>query len=163
IGRERAAAEVVDHRRVVHRLAPAQRQNLVESKGGEPPGCDRGQVGPRALDPEHARLPARAIDDGARATAAPAPLVGDRPIASSPSAIACTTMLPIAVASSGPASTGRPVASAVQRQRSSFRAPPPTTWISGGDEPVAPSSSPIVCRYFNARLSKMQRTTAPGS
>ena len=43
-------------------------------------------------------------------------------------------MFPRSVASSGPARTGSPAASAVQRQSSSLRAPPPTTWISRGDD-----------------------------
>ena len=34
-GRERAAEQVVDHRRVVHRLALAQRQQLVEPQRRE--------------------------------------------------------------------------------------------------------------------------------
>ena len=45
---------------------------------------------------------------------------------SAPSARACTSTLPSAVASTGPASTGSPHASAVSWQSSSLRAPPPT-------------------------------------
>src|SRR5262249_8237944 len=45
---------------------------------------------------------------------------------SSPSVIAWTSRLPIKVASSGPAITGIPVASAVHWQSRWFRAPPPT-------------------------------------
>ena len=57
--------------------------------------------------------------------------------ASSPSAIACTSEVPDERSPPpGPASTGRPAASAVHRQSSSFRAPPPTTWSSVGASPV---------------------------
>ncbi len=41
--------------------------------------------------------------------------------------LGCTSRLPTAVPSAGPATTGRPVASAVRRHSSALRAPPPTT------------------------------------
>ena len=46
-----------------------------------------------------------------------------------PSANACTTRLPMAVAWTGPASTCRPEASAAAWQSRRFFVPPPTTWI----------------------------------
>ena len=48
---------------------------------------------------------------------------------SSPAARACTRTLPSAVASTGPASTWRPVTSAVSWHSSALRAPPPMTWM----------------------------------
>src|SRR5918998_908055 len=45
VGHERAAAEVVDHLRVVHRVAFDEWEDLVEPKGGETGGGDGGQVG----------------------------------------------------------------------------------------------------------------------
>src|SRR3954447_13737151 len=80
---------------------------------------------------------------------------------SSPSAIAWVTRLPTAVASTGPARTGSPAASAVQRQRGTLSAPPPTTWISGGREPVTSASTRTVWACFSARLSRMQRVISP--
>ena len=47
-----------------------------------------------------------------------------------PAARAWTTTLPSAVASTGPAITGRPVASAVSWPSRSFCAPPPTMWTT---------------------------------
>src|SRR5688572_10893182 len=47
---------------------------------------------------------------------------------SAPVAIACTTILPIAVASTGPARTGIPHASEVIWHRRVFWLPPPMTW-----------------------------------
>ena len=67
------------------------------------------------------------------------------------------------VASAGPARTTRPAASAVQRQRSSFFAPPPTRWISSSSRPVSRASRSTLAACFRARLSKMQRTTDPSS
>ena len=73
------------------------------------PPRSRGSA-PRASRPAAARRAARSgAGAGARATSA-------RPSASEPSrpqAIACSSRLPVAVASTGPASTGRPAASAV--------------------------------------------------
>ena len=71
--------------------------------------------------------------------------------------------LPTAVASTGPASTGRPAASAVQRHSGRLSAPPPTMWISGGREPVTLGEQRTVWACFSARLSRMQRTISPGS
>ena len=59
---------------------------------------------------------------------------------SSPAARACTSTLPSAVASTGPASTSRPVTSAVSWHSSSLRAPPPITWIVRTSRPDAASS-----------------------
>ena len=61
--------------------------------------------------------------------------------ASSPAAIACTHRLPDAVASTGPARTGSPVALAVSRQRSRLFDPPPTTWMASMGWPEARASS----------------------
>ncbi len=49
--------------------------------------------------------------------------------ASAPAAMACTATLPMAVASTGPATTRRPQASAVFWQSRRFCVPPPTMWI----------------------------------
>ena len=222
-GCTRAAQEVVDHRRVVHRLALAQRQHLVEAQrrrspaavivarsvpepltqstrvsrpawstivsfadvlppplvreravGAEqvravderrraverPPAaapsqrssgagmpCSDAQhlahartssVGERSREPakrSRASLPARRLRAARRRSARTSARTTSRASASersrrapSPARAGCRA----SVASSGPASTGRPAASAVHRQSSSLRAPPPTTWISGG-------------------------------
>ena len=63
IGPERAAEQVVDHRRVVHRVALAERQELVEAEPGEAGGGDRREVRARALHPEDACLAAGVVDD----------------------------------------------------------------------------------------------------
>ena len=220
VGADGAAQEVVDHLRVVHRVAVAERKHLVEAQPGEARARDRRQIGAGALDPEHAHLAPRVVGDrllrrrvaaadireravgaeqvravdealehaqAARGTLVPA-IVGSgdavqhgRRLAhevtstgfrctrsakrcarlvpfgraraargrsgandarttsrasssdpSSPSAIAWTSRLPTSVASSGPARTGSPVACAVHRQSSSFRAPPPTMCSSDG-------------------------------
>ena len=60
------------------------------------------------------------------------------------------------------APAGRP-RSAVQRQSSSLRAPPPTTWISRGDRAGDRREHVDRLACFSARLSRMQRTIAPGS
>src|ERR1700741_4980012 len=52
--------------------------------------------------------------------------------ASSPIASACTARFPISAASTGPATTGNPVASAVHWQSRRLSAPPPTRGIAGG-------------------------------
>jgi hypothetical protein len=57
VGPERAAPQVLDHRRVVHRLARAKRLDLVQPQRGKPTPCDRGEVGARSLDPQDALLP----------------------------------------------------------------------------------------------------------
>ena len=59
---------------------------------------------------------------------------------SSPAARACTSTLPRAVASTGPASTSRPVTSAVSWQSSALRAPPPITLMVLISRPEAASS-----------------------
>ena len=51
---------------------------------------------------------------------------------------ACTSTLPSAVASTGPAMTGRPQASAVSWHSSAFRAPPPTRWTTSIVAPRQP-------------------------
>ena len=92
----------------------------------------RGEALPRLLPAGVIlRLVARSARTSARTTSRAS---ASEPI--SPSDIACTSRLPSSVASSGPASTGSPAALAVQRQSSSLRAPPPTTWISRGAAPV---------------------------
>ena len=68
-----------------------------------------------------------------------------------------------AVASTGPAWTGRPQASAVNWQSRAFFVPPPTTWIVRIVVPRIASSRSIAQRYFSARLSRAQRTNAPSS
>ncbi len=46
-------------------------------------------------------------------------------------------MFPATVASTGPAATGAPAASAADWQRTALRAPPPTMWIvSSGARPA---------------------------
>ena len=45
VGLQGAAAEVVDHGRVVHRLSRAERLDLVEPQRGEPDAGDRRQIG----------------------------------------------------------------------------------------------------------------------
>ena len=63
----------------------------------------------------------------------------------------------------GPGEHGKPASRPPStRQSSSFRAPPPTTWISAGVVAVARASTSTVCACLRARLSRMQRTTAPG-
>ena len=54
-----------------------------------------------------------------------------------PGARAWTSTLPRAVASTGPATTSRPVASAVSWQSSSFCEPPPTTWMTSTSAPAS--------------------------
>ena len=56
---------------------------------------------------------------------------------SAPSARPCTRTLPRAAASTGPASTGSPQASAVSWQSSSFCEPPPTTWTTSSGAPAS--------------------------
>src|SRR5262245_56527050 len=54
-----------------------------------------------------------------------------------PSARPCTSTLPRAAASTGPATTGRPHASAVSWHSRWFRAPPPTIWTVSTCRPVS--------------------------
>ncbi len=61
--------------------------------------------------------------------------------ASSPAVIAWTARFPMAVASTGPARTGRPVAPAVSLHSSRWFDPPPTTWIARTSWPEAAASS----------------------
>jgi len=63
VRRKRRAKQVVDHRSVVHLLAVAQRQHVVEPDRREPAGGDRRQVRAGSLHPEHARLAARVVGD----------------------------------------------------------------------------------------------------
>ena len=79
----------------------------------------------------------------------------------SPVAIACTRMLPMAVASTGPATTGRWQASAVIWLSSSFWLPPPTMWITSIRRPRMSSRPSSVLRYVSARLSRHVRTKSP--
>ena len=58
---------------------------------------------------------------------------------SSPAAIAWTARLPMAVASTGPARTGSPVAPAVRWHSRRWLDPPPTTWI--GRRPGGPTAA----------------------
>ena len=74
-----------------------------------------------------------------------------------PVAIICSAMLPSAVASTGPAITVRPVASAVHCFSSRLREPPPTIRISSKRRPVSSSSDSSTARYLNARLSRIAR------
>ena len=61
-GVELAAGEVGDHVLVAHRVALDQRQHLVEPQPGEVLATHRGEVGPRALDPQHRDLAAGVVD-----------------------------------------------------------------------------------------------------
>ena len=79
-----------------------------------------------------------------------------------PSVRAWTRMLPMAVASTGPATTRRPVASAVSWHSRAFCEPPPTTWMTSIGRPARRAASSIVRAYSAARLSRMQRTR-PGA
>ncbi len=58
----------------------------------------------------------------------------------SPTARAWMSALPIAVASTGPALTGRPVRSAVSWQSSALWEPPPTIAMRVGVRPVSAAS-----------------------
>ena len=82
--------------------------------------------------------------------------------AAAPVASICTAMLPSAVASTGPATTGSPVASAVNWLSSRFCEPPPMTRIRAIGRPTSDSRSRMTSRYFSARLSKTARAYAPG-
>ena len=88
---------------------------------------------------------------------------------SSPAARACTSTLPSAVASTGPASTSRPVTSAVSWHSSSLRAPPPITWmvriVAARRRPRAARARACTCararRRSSARVSPRRRARAP--
>ena len=77
---QRAAEKVVDHLGVVHRLAVAQRQELVEPQSGEARRRDRREIGARALDPERSHLAAGVIAHGLLRGRVPAALVRERPV-----------------------------------------------------------------------------------
>ena len=79
--------------------------------------------------------------------------------ASSPSAIACPSRLPITgrLLWACQDRAARGVRRAVHWQSSRLRAPPPTTWTSRGDSPVTVARSSIVYLNLSARLSRMQR------
>ena len=70
-----------------------------------------------------------------------------------PRARACTRMLPMAVASTGPATTVRPVASAANWFSSLFCEPPPTMWM-------VPSA---LAHHLFQRAPPPSGTPAPGS
>ena len=63
VGPDRGAEEVGDHRRVVHCVAPAERQELVEPQAGEPGRGDGGEVGAGAFHPEDAHLAPGVVGD----------------------------------------------------------------------------------------------------
>ena len=63
---------------------------------------------------------------------------------------------------SGPARTGTPQTSAVSRQSSSFRAPPPITWTTSTSRPVTRCSRSSTKRYLHASETSTERTTSPG-
>ena len=62
VGLDQAAREVGDHLLVAHRLALAQRQQLVEPQAREVARLGRGEVGAAALDPQHAHLAAEVVE-----------------------------------------------------------------------------------------------------
>jgi hypothetical protein len=68
----------------------------------------------------------------------------------------------MAVPSTGPATTGRPVASAVSRQSSALRAPPPTTCTTSTWWPDSRTVARTARRYASASESRTQRVTATG-
>src|SRR5207245_5986981 len=124
----RAIDERLEHAELALRVVPAilRRRNPVQHAG------DLGHTGTSSANRSRASLHASVLRGsyvvGAKDAATTSRASASEPI--SPSDIACTSRFPSSVASSGPARTGRPHASAVQRQSSSLRAPPPTTWIS---------------------------------
>ena len=64
-----------------------------------------------------------------------------RPPDTAPTARSWTSMFPSAVASTGPATTGMPVASAVDWHSRAFFDPPPTMWIVAGATPDSSAAS----------------------
>ena len=71
-------------------------------------------------------------------------------------------MGPRLAAATGPASTGRPVRSAVSRQSRAFCAPPPTTWTSVSRRPDSEAAASRVRAKAAARLSRIARTVSAG-
>ncbi len=76
--------------------------------------------------------------------------------------MACTTAFPIAVASTGPASTGLPVAVAVAWLRYPFWLPPPMIWTPAIGAPVSASIVRNTDAYRSASESRITLTTAGG-
>jgi hypothetical protein len=110
---------VVEH--TCRQAPPGHRTKIGHARGpGQPaPGAvplDRTEADHRAERPVRAGHDGwylrSGIDEAMQARSEP------RSAGSARAVRACTAMLPIAVASTGPAMTGRPVASAVSRQRS---------------------------------------------
>ena len=80
VGPDRRPQEVLDHRGVVHRVARAQRQKLVEAEPGEAGDVDRRQISAGPLDPEHARVAPEMVRDTLLRGGVPSPLVRERTI-----------------------------------------------------------------------------------
>ena len=74
---------------------------------------------------------------------------------------ACTSTFPSTVASTGPASTGRAAALAVNWFSNLFCEPPPTMCSTSILVPVSSSRPSSVAAYLSARLSKTQRANCP--
>ena len=79
-----------------------------------------------------------------------------------PAARPWISTLPTAVASTGPASTRRPVRLAVSWQSSVFWLPPPTMCTVLIFSPLSRSASSIALAYASARLSRMLRANTAG-
>ena len=75
----------------------------------------------------------------------------------SPAARACTFMLPIAVASTGPATTLQPVFCAVSLFNSAFCEPPPTMYMVVIRRPVDNSNSCFTLAYSFANDRQTNR------
>ena len=84
------------------------------------------------------------------------------PPLTAPAARPWTSTLPRAVASTGPATTGRPVRSARAWQRRAFWLPPPTTWTCRTVRPDSVAAVASASAYAAARLSTMERTRRGG-
>jgi hypothetical protein len=72
-----------------------------------------------------------------------------------PVASICMARLPSAVASTGPAMTSRPVASAVNWFSRRFFEPPPMMRMARKWRPVSSSRDSRTARYLKARLARM--------
>ena len=79
-----------------------------------------------------------------------------------PAATACTSALPVTVASTGPASTGRSQALAHSRLSNGIAAPPPTRWMTAASMPAAISMLWSVVRHFSASESRIVRVNSAG-
>ena len=80
---------------------------------------------------------------------------------SSPAARACTSTLPSAVASTGPASTGSPARSAVRWQSSSLSEPPPTMWIvRTSTPPMRPASRAVSAKAWASDSTMLRAYSA---